>query len=75
MIVGSKLRVFNTQTVEKPGMNLLEMSFDPVPIVLEFDILINGFQDFHKIVFCNVLSFSEVPSHVFPDQPDDLVLL
>ena len=42
MIIGSQLGIKLPQTVEKSGMYLFKMSFDPVPVVVELDVVVDG---------------------------------
>jgi len=46
MIIWCQLREFFTETVKETRINLLKMSFDPIPVIVELDILVDRFKHF-----------------------------
>ena len=75
MVVGRELREVFPQAVEKARMYFFKMGLDTIPVVVEFDVLINRFQHFPDFYFCNAFIISHQPVDVFFYQSDDFIFL
>ena len=64
MIVGRKLRIQFTQAVKESLMDLFKMGLDPVPVIVELDVLVNFLEDLVRLNFGDALFFvkNSIPS-------------
>ena len=75
MIVGRKLRIQFTQAVKESRMDLFKMGLDPVPVIVELDIIVYGFQYMGDIITVDYFFSFQKPVYVFFDQADNFIFL
>ena len=75
MIRGRELREVLPQAVEKAGMYFFKMGFDPIPVIIEFDVFINCFQHFTDFNFGNAFFISNQAVDILFYQANDFIFL